>query len=233
MNESRGAPPALPPEAVGRSLLPPREYVAKDADGSNVRMVPVWKELQRITAGYQSPDLERRLGLEAGSIEKFSSPPNGASFEEMLTSLPPARIIHPLFDFLGLERPPLIAEICAGDTPVLDGDQLLCSHIGTLRAKEVEKQTKIEWKDGEFHITLPVQDGLVEAKVRPSVISVVRIRELGAEEWSPGFETPLTGCRFVGLKPDTEYEIRLTHRNKHGEGPPVIKRLRTSREQGG
>ena len=92
---------------------------------------------------------------------------------------------------------------------------------------------KIEWKDGEFQVSLPVQDGgRIEAKWRPGATSVVRIREVGTDSWGPGFETPLNGCSFVDLKPSTEYEIQLTHKNAAGEGPAVIKRIKTSPDGG-
>ena len=67
----------------------------------------------------------------------------------------------------------------------------------------------------------------VEAKWTPPVTYVVRIREVGSSEWSYGFETPLTGCRFVGLKPDTEYEVALRSKNAHGESRPALIRHRT------
>ena len=57
------------------------------------------------------------------------------------------------------------------------------------------------------------------------------IRETGTETWSPGFETPLNSFGLVGLAPGTEYEIKVTHKNASGEGPPVIKRYRA--EAGG
>lgn len=53
---------------------------------------------------------------------------------------------------------------------------------------------KIEWNDGEFKVSLPVQGGMIDAKWRPTVTSVIRIREIGTETWSPGFETPLNAC---------------------------------------
>lgn len=93
----------------------------------------------------------------------------------------------------------------------------------------MEATPRIEWKDGEYFVSLPLEEGQVlEAKWRPEVTSVVRVREAGADSWGPGFETPLNGCSFVGLKPDTEYEMQLTHKNSVGEGPAVIKRIRTS-----
>lgn len=89
----------------------------------------------------------------------------------------------------------------------------------------------IEWNDGEFRVSFPLQEGTLDARWRPGVTTVVRIRETGTETWSPGFETPLNSFGLVGLAPGTEYEIKVTHKNASGEGPPVIKRYRA--EAGG
>ena len=45
---------------------------------------------------------------------------------------------------------------------------------------------KIEWKDGEFRVSLPIKGSVIDAKWRPNVTSVIRIRETGTEIWSPG-----------------------------------------------
>ena len=37
-------------------------------------------------------------------------------------------------------------------------------------------------------------------------------QESGTEAWSPGFETPFNKCSFVDLKPDTEYDVQVTHK---------------------
>ena len=86
---------------------------------------------------------------------------------------------------------------------------------------------KVEWNDGEFKVSLPVQGGMIDAKWRPTITSVIRIRETGTESWSPGFETPLNACTFVDLRPDTEYEIQVTHKNASGEGTPTSLRCKT------
>ena len=91
---------------------------------------------------------------------------------------------------------------------------------------------KIEWKDGEFLVSLPMQGGVIDAKWRPTVTSVVRIRENGTELWSPGFETPLNGCSFAGLQPNTEYEIMVTHESTAGERPPTKLRCKTGSDGG-
>ena len=88
-------------------------------------------------------------------------------------------------------------------------------------------EPRVEWVDGEFKVSLPVQSGTLDAQWRPNATTVVRIREVGTEAWSPGFETPLNGCSFVGLQPDTEYEIKITHKNAMGEGPPSKVKYRT------
>ena len=86
---------------------------------------------------------------------------------------------------------------------------------------------RIEWTEGEFRISLPLQGGMIDAKWRPGTTTVARIRETGTETWSLGFETPLNGCSFVGLQPNTEYEIQVTHKNAAGEGPPTKLRCKT------
>lgn len=84
--------------------------------------------------------------------------------------------------------------------------------------------------DGEM-ITVSLSDKLgriLEARWNPTVTSVVRIREAGTEVWSPGFETPFNMCSFVGLKPDTEYDVQVTHKNEIGEGEPATTSIKTS-----
>ena len=87
---------------------------------------------------------------------------------------------------------------------------------------------RIEWKDNQWSVTLPLDDGrLVNATWKPSITFVVRIREAGVEEWSFGFETPITSFTFIDLKPDTEYEVQVRSRNATGEGPPAFFKIRT------
>ena len=58
------------------------------------------------------------------------------------------------------------------------------------------------------------------------------LREATAGNWSFGFETPLTACGFVGLKPDTEYEVEIRSKNASGESEPSLAKVRTSPEGG-
>ena len=72
--------------------------------------------------------------------------------------------------------------------------------------------------------------GGVEAEWSPPITYVVRIREANNGKWSIGFESPLTGCGFVGLKPDTEYEVEVRSKNSYGESSPVLAKVRTNPE---
>ena len=88
---------------------------------------------------------------------------------------------------------------------------------------------EIKWEDNAWSIRLPLEDGRqVEATWKPGATYVVRIREVGREEWSFGFQTPLASFTFIDLKPDTEYEVQVRTRTAKGEGEPSFVRLRTN-----
>ena len=94
-------------------------------------------------------------------------------------------------------------------------------------SRQVE-QPKLSWKDGLISVSLPNKlGGIIEAQWKPAVTTVLRIREESTEDWSPGFEVPLDSCTFVDLKPDAEYEVMITNKNKVGESEPFIDRVRT------
>ena len=87
---------------------------------------------------------------------------------------------------------------------------------------------QIKWEDNQWSVTLPLEDGrVVNATWKPGVTHVVRIREAGAEDWSFGFETPITSFTFIDLKPDTEYELQVRTRNAAGVGAPAFFNIRT------
>ena len=87
----------------------------------------------------------------------------------------------------------------------------------------------LKWDGKLIYVSLPDKLGhTVEARWNPTVTSVVRIRESGTEVWSPGFETPFNKCSFVDLKPDTEYDVQVTHKNDVGESEPAITSIKTS-----
>ena len=62
----------------------------------------------------------------------------------------------------------------------------------------------------------------IEAEWTPPLMYIVRIREVGSSDWSIGFETPLRGCGFVGLKPDAKYEVQIRAKNSVGESEPAF-----------
>ncbi|MDE2932265.1 MAG: fibronectin type III domain-containing protein [Chloroflexota bacterium] len=101
---------------------------------------------------------------------------------------------------------------------------------------ERQEVPPVSWdgRTGTFSIVLSKVGGDdgdgIEAEWTPPITYVVRIREIDTGEWSIGFETPLTGCGFVGLKPGTEYEVEVRSKNKHGESDPVLVRARTNPE---
>ena len=81
----------------------------------------------------------------------------------------------------------------------------------------------LKWDGEMIAVSLPDKLGrTLEARWNPTITSVVRIRESGTEAWSPGFETPFNMCSFVDLKPDSEYDLQVTHKNEAGESEPVI-----------
>lgn len=91
----------------------------------------------------------------------------------------------------------------------------------------------VEWDGSTVSVVLPQQtEGSIEARWKPGVTYVVRLREAGSSEWSFGFETPLTHAGVIGLKPNTEYEFSVTAKNDSGESEPAITRVRTNPEGG-
>ena len=98
-----------------------------------------------------------------------------------------------------------------------------------------QKKPPVSWDQNTktFNISLGGISGTfknegIEAEWSPPVISVVRIREAGTNDWIVGFETPLSSCAFTNLKPDTDYEIEVRGKNEHGEGEPTLIKTRTT-----
>ena len=90
---------------------------------------------------------------------------------------------------------------------------------------------RIAWEEGTWHVKLPLEDGrVVDAKWKPNATYVVRIREARIEDWSFGFESPITSFTFVDLKPDTEYVFQVRTKTAAGEGPPSFFNVRTGPE---
>ena len=86
----------------------------------------------------------------------------------------------------------------------------------------------VAWDGETITVRLPVEEGAVEGRWKPGITYVVRVRELGSNQWSFGFETPLSHVSVVDLKPNTDYEFSLTAKNVAGESEPVIARARTN-----
>ena len=121
---------------------------------------------------------------------------------------------------------------------VLVLDSIIAKHIAPKLGRDyktmdaqMSSRTKnpiLKWDDGMIQVSLPDKLGrTLEASWSPTVTSVVRIREVGTATWSPGFETPFNKCSFVDLKPDTEYELQVTHKNDAGESEPTISTIKT------
>ena len=93
-----------------------------------------------------------------------------------------------------------------------------------------QSSPRVQWDGSEWMVRLPVHGRQVlEAKWKPGVIYVVRIREARSDQaWSFGFETPLTHFSFVDLKPDTEYELQVRSKSATGEGEPRLIRIHTN-----
>ena len=88
---------------------------------------------------------------------------------------------------------------------------------------------QIKWHGKTVYVALPMEgDKLIEAKWSPKLTYIIRVKEAGADDWSFGVETPLSGCTFVDLKPDTEYEVQVRAKGAAGEGEPTVVRLRTN-----
>jgi len=91
-----------------------------------------------------------------------------------------------------------------------------------------DEQPNIQWDGKKFNVSLPIEDNsVVEAEFIPGLVYVLRIQEDGADEWSPGFETPFNSARFSGLKPDTRYKVMLTSKNEVGESEPTYSHVKT------
>ena len=93
-----------------------------------------------------------------------------------------------------------------------------------------QDQPKVRWDDlaQRWIVDLPMgDDQRAQAEWNQSIVTVIRIREVGTSEWSPGFVTPLNTCSFRDLKPCTEYEVELKHSSPHGDSSTVVKRLAT------
>ena len=92
-----------------------------------------------------------------------------------------------------------------------------------------ESKPQIEWDGDMLIVIVPMQDGhVMEAKWKPDFTYVVRVRESGTDEWSFGFETPITHCTLVDLKPGTEYQVQVRTKHAGREGEPTYAKIHTN-----
>jgi len=99
-------------------------------------------------------------------------------------------------------------------------------------ASKAKVEPKVAWDGEGWHVTLPLQQGqVVEAKWKPLHIWVIRIREADCDDWGYGIETPIMSCRFVNLKPDTDYEFEVRLRDGGSGAEPIRKRFRTTSQK--
>ena len=134
---------------------------------------------------------------------------------------PVIRIFIPLRSVLVLDR--ILAEQIA---PRLGREYRTMDQQMSSRTEDPQ----LKWDGETIFVSLPDKLGrTIEARWNPTVTSVVRIRESGTESWSPGFETPFNRCSFVDLRPDTEYDVQVTHKNDAGESDPAITSIKTGR----
>ncbi len=223
---------ALPPKATKPNLT--KLY---DALPSTLR-----DELSRIYKQVGSHDLEIEM-----STAPFPSEPNGddqdqtKGFRSQLAYWQRRGLLHESHLSLAATSGRSATRFFIPLRSVLILDVIIAEHIAPKVGRSYQKMDeqlssrtenpKLEWKEGMIYVSLPDKLGrTLEARWEPTVTSVVRIRELGTESWGAGFETPLNNCSFVGLKPDTEYEVQVTHKNEAGEGPPAISKVKTQPE---
>ena len=90
--------------------------------------------------------------------------------------------------------------------------------------KAPSPEPSVQWDGKTFKIIMPLgplpkglaidESFVLETEIEPAIVYVVRMRELGKDQWGPGFITPFTHCNFRDLKPNTEYELQVTAKNK-------------------
>ena len=91
----------------------------------------------------------------------------------------------------------------------------------------------VAWDGRTMRVRLPDNQGnVIEANWQVNRTQVVRIRKVGAEQWSAGFETPLSHCQFHGLEPDAEYEVEIRSKSAKGLGAPAHAKFVTKPDGG-
>ena len=65
----------------------------------------------------------------------------------------------------------------------------------------------------------PDPEAGVDIYFKPAVLYDVRIRKPGSSDWRSGFLAPYSAASFIGLEPDTEYEVQVSP--VHESGNPI------------
>lgn len=60
----------------------------------------------------------------------------------------------------------------------------------------------------------------VDIYFKPPVLYDVRIRKAGSHDWGPGYLAPYGAATFVGLQPDTDYEVQVSPVDESGKPIP-------------
>ncbi len=224
-------------DSLPRNATKPNLAKLYDALPSELR-----DELARIYKQVGSHDLEMEVSVGPLPLPTTSDDDDGTkSFRSQLAYWQRRGLLHESHLSLAVMPDRPVTRFFIPLRSVLILDRILAEHVAPKLGRRYQKMDeqlssrtenpKLEWKEGTVYVSLPDKLGrTLEARWKPTLTSVVRIRELGTEPWGPGFETPFNTCSFVGLKPETEYEIQVTHKNDAGESPPAVSTVRTQPE---
>lgn len=130
------------------------------------------------------------------------------------------RVFIPLRSVLVLDR--ILADQVA---PPLGRDYKTMDQRMSIRTEN----PLLEWDGNTISVSLSNRLGrTLEARLNPTVTSVVRIRESGTKGWSPVFETPFSRCSLVDLTPATAFDLRVTHKDDAGGSKPSFATVKTA-----
>ena len=225
--------------AQNRDTLPPNAVKPHLVKLHDALPTALQDTLCRVYDQVSAHDFEMELSTGPFSEESRDEPPSsGLSFRSALVYWQSRGMLQDSHLCLSGSSRPSVIRIFIPLRSVLVLDRILADHVAPTLGRDyttMDQQMSrradnplLKW-DGEL-ISLSLPDKLgrtLEARWKPLVTAVVRIRESGTKTWSPGFETPFNMCSFVDLKPNTEYELQVTHKNDVGESAPAITTIKT------
>ena len=224
-------------DSLPRNVKKPNLVKLYDALPSELR-----DELDRIYEQVGFHDLEMEMSAEALPPPTTDDDQEGTkTFRSQLSYWQRRGLLHESHLSLAVMHNCPVTRFFIPLRSVLILDRILAEHVAPKLDRQYQKMDeqlssrtenpKLEWNEGMAYVSLPgILGRELEARWKPTLTTVVRIRELGTEPWGPGFETPLNTCSFVDLKPETEYEIQVTHKNEAGESPPDVSMIKTQSE---